>query len=222
NISRNWGVEGDTADPAIIDVRFRAMRNFIATLAFSQGVPMISHGDEIARTQQGNNNAYCQDNETSWFDWSLDERQERLLAFTRRVIALRRAHPVFRRDEFLAGREAMGSGLPDVWWFRPDGRRMTRRDWQNGEARALGVFLNGEEIGRKTPEGERVLDDSFLLLLNAHHEPVTFTLPPRRFGARWAVELSTVEPERRDEGPSAAARDRAPVDARSLVLLRRA
>jgi glycogen operon protein len=221
NRSWNSGVEGPTDDPVVLALRERRQRNFLATLFLSQGVPMLLGGDECGRTQGGNNNAYCQDNETSWFDWSLDERQERLLAFTRRVIALRREHPVFRRDEFLAGREAMGSGLPDVWWFRPDGRRMTRRDWQNGEARALGVFLNGEEIGRKTPEGERVLDDSFLLLLNAHHEPVTFTLPPRRFGVRWAVELSTVEPERRDEGPAAAARDQVPVEARSLVLLRR-
>jgi isoamylase len=222
NRSWNSGVEGPTDDPQVLALRELRQRNFIATLFLSLGVPMLLGGDELGRSQGGNNNAYCQDNEISWFDWSLDERQERLLAFTRRVIALRRAHPVFRRDEFLAGQEAMGSGLPDVWWFRPDGRRMTRRNWQDRDARALGVFLNGREIGRQTPEGERVEDDSFLLLLNAHHEPVVFTLPPRRFGARWAVELATVEPERRDEGPTAGARDELAVESRSLVLLRRA
>jgi glycogen operon protein len=222
NRSWNSGVEGPTDDPEVLALRDLRQRNFVATLFLSLGVPMLLGGDELGRSQGGNNNAYCQDNEISWFDWSLDERQERLLAFTRRVIALRHAHPVFRRDEFLAGREAMGSGLPDVWWFRPDGRRMTRRNWQDADARALGVFLNGREIGRQTAEGERVEDDSFLLLLNAHHEPVVFTLPPRRFGARWAVELATAEPERRDEGPSAGARDELTVEARSLLLLRRA
>ena len=222
NRSWNSGVEGPTDDPEVLALRDLRQRNFVATLFLSLGVPMLLGGDELGRSQGGNNNAYCQDNEISWFDWSLDERQERLFAFTRRVIALRHAHPVFRRDEFLAGREAMGSGLPDVWWFRPDGRRMTRRNWQDADARALGVFLNGREIGRQTAEGERVEDDSFLLLLNAHHEPVVFTLPPRRFGARWAVELATAEPERRDEGPSAGARDELTVEARSLLLLRRA
>jgi isoamylase len=222
NRSWNSGAEGPTDDPEVLALRGLRQRNFIATLFLSLGVPMLLGGDELGRSQGGNNNAYCQDNEISWFDWSLDERQERLLAFTRRVIALRHAHPVFRRDEFLAGQETMGSGLPDVWWFRPDGRRMTRRNWQDGDARALGVFLNGREIGRQTPHGERVSDDSFLLLLNAHHEPVAFTLPPRRFGARWAVELSTAEPERRDEGPTAAARDELVAEARSLLLLRRA
>jgi isoamylase len=222
NRSWNSGVEGATDDPAVLALRERRQRNFLATLFLSLGVPMLLGGDEFGRTQGGNNNAYCQDNEISWFDWSLDEPQERLLGFSRRLIELRNDHPVFRRTEFLAGKELMGSGLPDVWWFRPDGRRMTRRDWQNADGRALGVFLNGEEIQRTTPAGERIIDDSFLILLNAHHEPVPFTLPPRRFGARWAVELSTSEPERRDEGPSAAARDEVAVESRSLVLLRRA
>jgi isoamylase len=222
NRSWNSGAEGPTDDPEVLALRERRQRNLIATLFLSLGVPMLLGGDEFGRSQSGNNNAYCQDNEISWFDWSLEERQERLLAFTRRVVALRRAHPVFRGGEFLAGQETMGSGLPDVWWFRPDGRRMTRRNWQDGDARALGVFLNGQEIRRQTSEGERVSDDSFLLLLNAHHEPVAFTLPPRRFGARWAVELATAEPERRDETPTAAARDELAVESRSLLLLRRA
>ena len=222
NRSWNTGVEGPTDDPEVLALRERRQRNFLATLFLSLGVPMLLGGDEFGRSQSGNNNAYCQDNELSWFDWSLDERQRRLLDFSRRVIALRHAHPVFRRDDFLAGQETMGSGLPDVWWFRPDGRRMTRRNWQDRDARALGVFLNGREIRRQTPNGEQVGDDSFLLLLNAHHEPVAFTLPPRRFGGRWAVELSTAEPERRDEGPTAAARDELVVESRSLVLLRRA
>ena len=219
NRSWNSGVEGPTDDPEVLALRERRQRSFLATLFLSLGVPMLLGGDELGRSQGGNNNAYCQDNEISWFDWSLDERQERLLAFTRRVIALRRAHPVFRRAEFLAGEEALGSGLPDVWWFRPDGRRMTRRDWQNGEARALGLFLNGEEIRRKTRDGERVTDDSFLLLLNAHHELLSFTLPPRRFGARWLLELSTAEPE--SEAVRFPFRGLVPLEARSLVLLQR-
>jgi isoamylase len=221
NRSWNCGVEGRTDDPDIVDLRARQQRNLLATLILSLGVPMLCGGDELGRTQGGNNNAYCQDNETSWFDWELDSGRQTLLQFTRRVIALRRSHPVFRRTAFLEGREVMGSGLPDVWWFRPDGRRMTRRDWGNAETRALGVFLNGEEIQRRTPWGERILDDSFLLLLHARPKPLRFTLPPRRFGLRWQVVLSTAHAEL-EEGPVLAARKGIELAARSLVLLRRA
>ena len=130
---------------------------------------MLLGGDEIARTQGGNNNGWCQDNEISWFDWELDERGERQLEFTQRLIALRRAHPVFHRRDFLTGEDRAGSGLPDAWWFRPDGRRMTQHDWNSG-AHVLGLFLNGEGITAPGPEGERVEDDSFLLLFNASAE----------------------------------------------------
>jgi glycogen operon protein len=219
NRSWNMGVEGPTDDREVLALRERQQRNFLTTLFLSQGVPMLLGGDELGRTQGGNNNAYCQDNETSWFDWGLDERREELLEFTRRLIAFRQAHPVFRRAQFLTGRELMGSGLPDSWWFRPDGRRMTRRDWES-DAKTVGLFLNGREIPSPTRRGEAIVDDSFLLLLNAELEAVTFTLPPRRFGARWEVELATAEGGAREE--SHPARGQAAVEALSLVLLRRA
>src|SRR5436853_5007386 len=181
----NFGVEGETDDPVIRDARQRQVRNVLATLVLSQGVPMLLGGDELGRTQHGNNNAWCQDTELSWFDW--ENADDALLEFARDLIRLRREHPVFRRTTFLSGTETRGSGLPDVWWFRPDGRRMTQRDWNRGDAYTLGVFLNGREIPDRTPHGEQINDDSFLLLFNAHFEPVTFTLPTRRFGARWHV-----------------------------------
>ncbi|HEY8030514.1 MAG TPA: glycogen debranching protein GlgX [Gaiellaceae bacterium] len=216
NRSWNHGVEGDTGDPAINALRARQQRNFITTLLLSQGIPMVLGGDELGRTQHGNNNAWCQDNEISWFDWKHADRD--MLEFARRVIALRRAHPVFRRETFLTGTEVRGSGIPDVWWFRPDGRRMTQRDWQQDPGRTLGVFLNGLEIPSRTEHGEEIVDDSFLLLFNAHSDPVTFTLPTRRFGARWEVLLATGEGA--PDG-SVGARAEVTVQDRSLTVLRR-
>jgi isoamylase len=217
NRSWNHGVEGPTDDEEINKLRARQQRNFLTTLLLSQGAPMILGGDELGRTQGGNNNAWCQDNEISWFDW--EHADDDLLEFTKRLIRLRQAHPVFRREAFLTGKEVKGSGLPDVWWFRPDGRRMTQKDWQRPDAHTLGVFLNGKEIPQRTPDGEEISDDSFLLLFNAYGGPITFTLPTRRFGARWAVEIATGEGA--PEGP-VAARAQVTVDGRSLVLLRRA
>ncbi len=216
NRSWNCGVEGPTDDPLINALRARQQRNFLATLFLSQGVPMILGGDEFGRSQGGNNNAWCQDNEISWFDWESADAE--LREFTQRLIRLRREHPVFRRAAFLTGREVRGSGLPDVWWFRPDGRRMTYKDWQRDDARALGVFLNGDEIPSRTASGEEIVDDSFLLLFNAHFEPVPFTLPTRRFGARWVVELSTGNGVPNGPLPARAA---VTVEDRALVLLRR-
>jgi isoamylase len=216
NRSWNCGVEGPTDDPEVRALRRRQQRNFLATLFLSQGVPMLLGGDEIGRTQDGNNNAWCQDNELSWFDW--ENADVDLLDFARRLIRLRREHPVFRRTHFLVGREA-GSGLPDVWWFRPDGRKMTKRDWDRGDARTLGVFLNGQEIAEATEDGRPIGGHSFLLLFNAFHEPVEFTLPARRFGLRWAVELATAEAA--GEGWTLHPREAVPVESRSLVLLRR-
>jgi isoamylase len=218
NRSWNHGVEGPTDDPEINALRARQQRNFLATLLLSQGAPMLLGGDEFGRSQLGNNNAWCQDSELSWFHWG--EGDTDLLDFTRRLIALRRAHPVFRRTTFLSGHEVKGSGLPDVWWFRPDGRRMTQKDWQRHDAHTLGVFLNGNEIPERTPDGKEVSDESFLLLFNAHGEPITFTLPTRRFGARWRVELATGDGV--PEGPLYAARAQVTIEGRSLVLLRRA
>jgi isoamylase len=217
NRSWNCGVEGQTDDPAVNALRARQQRNFLTTLLLSQGVPMLLGGDEFGRSQGGNNNAWCQDNEISWFDWQSGDRD--LQAFTEQLIRLRREHPVFRRSAFLTGREVRGSGLPDVWWFRPDGRRMTQKDWQRQDARTLGVFLNGQEIPSRAPTGEEIVDDSFLLLFNAHFEPVTFTLPTRRFGARWIVELASGNGVPEGQIPGRA---EVIVEDRALVLLRRA
>jgi isoamylase len=223
NHNRSWncGVEGPTDDPEIVELRRRQQRNFLTTLLLSQGVPMLLGGDELARTQGGNNNAWCQDNEISWVDWELDEPRQELLAFTRRLIALRKEHVVFRRTRFLEGRNGGAGGLPDVWWFRPDGRRMTIRDWDNPESRALGVFLNGEGLPDQTPLGESEHDDSFLLMFSAHYESVTFRVPARRFGARWELELSTAEPGLERGASSFAARDEVTLEPRSIVVLRR-
>ncbi len=217
NRSWNCGVEGPSDDPGVLALRARQRRNFLTTLLLSQGVPMLLGGDEMGRTQGGNNNAWCQDNEISWYDWS--SADDELRAWVQRLIGLRKAHPVFRRERFLTGKESRGSGLPDVWWFRPDGRRMTQRDWQRADAHTLGVFLNGLEIPSRTATGEQIVDDSFLFLFNAHYEPVTFTLPTRRFGARWTIELATGEIPK--EGETFAARAQLEVPDRATALLRR-
>jgi glycogen operon protein len=216
NRSWNHGVEGPTDDPEINALRARQQRNFLTTLFLSQGVPMLLGGDEFGRSQGGSNNAWCQDNEISWFNWETADTE--LREFTQRLIALRQAHPVFRRSTFLTGREVKDSGLPDVWWFRPDGRRMTQKDWQREDAHTLGVFLNGDEIPERSPDGKDVVDDSFLLLFNAYGDSITFTLPTRRFGARWQVEIATGE-----GGPAGVvqARARVTLEGRSLALLRR-
>jgi isoamylase len=219
NRSWNHGVEGETDDPEINELRRRQMRNFLTTLLLSHGTPMLLGGDEFGRSQGGNNNAWCQDSEISWFDWELEDWQRELLEYTRRLMRLRADHPVFRRAAFLEGREHEGSGLPDVWWFRPDGHRMTTGDWEDNTL-VVGMFLNGEEIPHRSPSGERILDDSFLVLVNAHHEDHVFTLPNRRFGERWAVELSTADPEPAAE--EVEARGEVPLLARSMLILRRA
>jgi glycogen operon protein len=219
NRSWNCGVEGETDDPNVLALRARQERNFLTTLLLAQGTPMLLGGDEVGRTQRGNNNAWCQDNELSWYDWG--SRDTQLHDFTRRLIRQRRQHPVFRRQSFLRGVEQLGSGLPDVWWFRADGLKMTRRDWQDGDS-LLGMFLNGEEIVQRGPHGEDVEDDSFLLLFNASGEAREFLLPRRRFGARWTLELSTSEPEAQPGSASYGARTEMPVRSRSIVLLKRA
>jgi isoamylase len=223
NHNRSWnhGAEGETDDPAINTLRERQQRNFLATLFLSQGVPMLLGGDEFGRTQGGNNNAYCQDNEISWFDWEHDERQRHLLAFTRRLIEFRAKHPVFRRAEFLTGEERLGSGSPDVWWFRPDGRKMTQRNWQRADTKTLGVYLNGAEIPTVSAQGAPVIDDTFLILFNADAEDIVFTLPAVSYGRRWAHELSTAEPDLPSGSEVFPARGVVAVEHRSLVVLRR-
>src|ERR671918_452943 len=221
NRSWNHGAEGPTDDPEINALRRRQQRNFLATLFLSQGVPMLLGGDEFSRTQHGNNNAWCQDNEISWFDWDWSDDQRALLEFTKRLIRVRREHPAFRRPAFLEGRGSPGSDLPDVWWMRPDGRRMTQRDWRRGDARAIGMFLNREESHLPPPRGAGVADDSFLLLFNAHYEPIEFKLPTKRFGTRWQLVLSTAEPDVTEGARSYVARASLPVESRTVMFLRR-
>ena len=217
NRSWNCGVEGPTDDPEVLELRARQQRNFLTTLLLSQGVPMLLGGDETGRSQEGNNNAYCQDNEISWYHWDLGPRDEALLDFTRRLVRFRRDHPVVRRDTFFGG-EPDERGLPDIWWFRTDGRRMARRDWAVPGG-PVGIFLNGDAIRSVTPEGEPVHDNSLLLLFNAHYEPVQFVLPPRRFGSQWQLELSTADPDASPQ--TVSAREVVPIEARSVRVLSR-
>ncbi|MDP2712006.1 MAG: glycogen debranching protein GlgX [Solirubrobacteraceae bacterium] len=220
NRSWNHGFEGWTEDPEISALRERQMRNFMTTLLLSQGVPMMLGGDEFARTQRGNNNTWCQDNDLSWIDWTFTAVGQRMEAFTKRLIRLRREHRVFTRRHFLSGEATGATGLPDAWWFRPDGRRMTRNDWQQN-GRAVGLFLNGQEFAYRGRKGEQIVDDSFLLLVNGHHEDVTFALPARRYGQVWGLELSTAEPEAESGSQSFNARQPLVAQARSVTVLRR-
>ncbi len=218
NRSWNCGVEGETDDPAVLALRARQRRNFLATLFLSQGVPMLLAGDEIGRTQRGNNNGYCQDNEVSWFDW-LDADHE-LCAFTRQLIALRSSHPVMRRRRWFEGRSIRGSELNDIGWFRPDGSEMTDADWRAPAARGLGVFLNGDGIESRDLQGYRLRDDSFYLLLNAHAEPIEFHLPPTAAAERWVRVFDTTH-SAFDPLPGPDMGREIAVASRSIVLLRR-
>ena len=186
NRSWNCGVEGDTDDAGVLECRAHLQRSVLATLMLSQGVPMLLGGDEIGRTQHGNNNAYCQDNETSWFDW--DHVDEDLLAFTRRLIAFRREHPAFRRRRWFQGRRIRGT--PDIGWVKPDGTEMDDEDWDAGFNKSIGLYLNGAAIATKDPRGQRVVDDSFLVLLNAHDGPIDWTLP-KQWATSWEVALDS-------------------------------
>src|SRR3954470_10825050 len=220
NRSWNCGVEGPTDDPQVNALRAKQRRNFLTTLILSQGVPMLLGGDEICRTQYGNNNAWCQDNEISWVEWRLGDEGRALKEFSKRLIRLRREEPVFRRERFLAG-EQSSPGLPDVWWFRLDGRRMTRRDWENPDHKWLGVFLNGQDTGTRDGHGRPVNGDSFLVMFNAHHEDMLFRLPAQRFGSRWELELTTAAPELERGTHRYRPRDEVRVTSRSITVLRR-
>jgi glycogen operon protein len=220
NLSWNGGVEGPTDDAAIMAVRERQKRNFITTLLLSQGVPMINGGDELSRTQGGNNNAYCQDNELSWLHWDLTPQQEDFLAFCRAVLALRRGHPVFRRRQFFQGRPLRGAGVHDVQWLEPGGQPMTDQAWDAAFVRSLMVLLHGDQISETDREGLPIHDDTFLVLLNAHWGSVTFTLPSPGDDANWERVLDTARP---DWGrPNVRRRGRRIVASRSLVVFRRA
>ncbi|MGA2830469.1 MAG: glycogen debranching protein GlgX [Streptosporangiaceae bacterium] len=197
NRSWNCGAEGPTDDPEILELRARQKRNFLTTLFFSQGVPMMLAGDEMGRTQRGSNNAYCQDNEISWMDWSLMDRERDLVDFTRALSALRRDHPVFRRRRFFRGHHPgapSSYGPGDIVWLTPAGKEVTDSDWRAPGAKSLAVFLNGEAISEPDPRGERITDDRFLLLFNAGHDAVSFTLPGTRFGREWEIMIDTCGP----------------------------
>ncbi|SFL14316.1 glycogen operon protein [Streptosporangium canum] len=222
NRSWNCGAEGPVDDPEITRLRRRQRRNYLATLFISQGVPMMLAGDEFGRTQGGNNNAYCQDNEISWVDWSLVKDEKDLLDFVRSLSGLRRAHPVFQRRRFFHGRKA-DDGTRDIVWLTPSGEEMSASDWHTGYAKALTVFLNGDAITEPGPRGEPILDDSFLLLINGHHEDMDFALPDAKYGAQWRTVLDTADDGPKDgrsaEGlwpPEAVV----PVTSRSMQILR--
>jgi len=193
NQSWNCGVEGPTEDPQINALRERQRRNFLATLLLSQGVPMLTGGDEWGRTQSGNNNAYCQDNEISWFNWGRDEKQNQFLEFTRRLIQLRKEHPVFRRPKFLQGRRIRGSEIRDVMWFNPGGNEMCEEEWTSPFVRCLGMLLSGDASDVLNFENEPIRDDTFLLLINAHYEPIPFVLPGQEH-IEWQLILDTMDP----------------------------
>jgi isoamylase len=212
NRSWNSGAEGETDDPDILTLRAQQQRNFLATIFFAQGVPMLLGGDELGRTQKGNNNAYCQDNELSWVDWSSID--EPLLAFTRWVIAFRRDHPVFRRRRWFHGRPIRGT--VDIGWFKPSGRSMTDKDWAVSHARSLGVFVNGKAIQTPDERGRSITDDSFILLFNAHSGDVRWTIPGE-YGTAWRMVVDTTRLQPEADPPEVAGR--ITTSARSVVVL---
>jgi len=219
NLSWNHGVEGPAEDEKIVELRERQKRNFLATLLLSQGVPMLCGGDEIGRTQGGNNNAYCQDNEISWYDWDLDERRQALLRFTCRLIQFRRQHPNLRRHKFFQGRPIRGSGIKDIVWLRADGTEMSDEEWTAGWMRTLGVRLDGGALDVVDDRGRRVTDITLLILANAHHEPVLFSLPAFERGALWRTAFDTNRPELKEDEETVAAPQKITLAGRSLVLL---
>jgi isoamylase len=220
NLSWNHGVEGPTDRADVVKLRERQKRNLLATLLLSQGVPMMLAGDEVGHTQEGNNNAYCQDNEVSWHDWSWDDAKWHLLNFTKKMIRLRRDHPLFRRREFFQGAPVGDSGRKDVAWLAPDGHEMTPEEWEKDFARSLGMWLNGEELPETDGRGRPLHDASFLVLFNAHHDVVEFKLPALTDGGAWTTEIDTTG----DEGEPPPGRKRPSgtysLQGRSLVVLR--
>ncbi|WP_114779115.1 glycogen debranching protein GlgX [Botryobacter ruber] len=218
NRSCNYGAEGETDDAVINAVRSKQKRNFLTTLFLSQGVPMLVAGDELGRTQKGNNNAYCQDNEISWLDWSKADKE--LLAFTRKLIKLRLEHPVFCRRRWFQGQPVRGVGLEDIAWFHADGREMNEEDWTNGHAKSLAVYLNGHGLHWVGYRGEQITDDSFYVIFNAHHSPIQFKLPFYKYGDRWTKILDTSEDRvEEDARKSYGSRKTIKVEGMSVVLL---
>jgi isoamylase len=220
NRSWNCGTEGPTEDPEISALRERQKRNILATLLLSQGVPMIAHGDELGRTQQGNNNVYCQDNELSWVDWAAARENDVLTEFTAKLAKLRAEHPIFRRQRFFQGQPLRGAGIDDIAWLRADGQPMNDDDWNSGHTQTLTIYLNGREIPDSDDLGRPVVDSSFLLLINAHHQQHGFTLPDESYGKSWQAALDTADPllaNKRQRTPNPGAHIRIP--ARSMLVL---
>jgi glycogen operon protein len=217
NLSWNHGAEGPTDDPQINRLRERSKRNFLATLLVSQGVPMITAGDEVGRTQSGNNNTYCQDNELNWHDWYWDDDKWRLLNFTKKMIRMRKEHPIFRRRDFFRGVPVGDAGRKDVAWLKPDGNEMTTEEWEKEFARSLGMWLNGDWLPETDDRGKPLRDASYLVLFNAHHDRIDFMLPA---GVGWRTEVDTFfdtgDPSEERLVPGEAY----PLEGRSLVVLR--
>ena len=220
NRSCNCGVEGPTEDPGIVALRERQKRNFLATLLLSQGVPMISHGDELGRTQRGNNNVYCQDNEISWVDWADARNQDVLTRFVRQLTRLRAEHPIFRRRRFFTGEPVGDSKVPDIAWLRRDGEAMTEADWNTSSGMTMTVFLNGHGIPERDALGEEITDDSFLLLFNPLGDEVTFALPGRDYGRTWEIVVNTADPLLAARRRTAKAGGRVDVLGHALIVLR--
>ena len=219
NISWNCGVEGPTDDPDILALRAKQKRNFLATLLLSQGVPMIYAGDAIGHTQQGNNNAYCQDNEISWLNWNLSPADRELFAFVQRMISLRKSHPIFRRRRFFQGRPIKGEDVKDLLWLMPNGLEMTEEAWRDSGVQCVGMFLSGHGLEDTDERGQPIRDDNFLVLLNAHHEDIGFTLPPLRSNSAWLVWSDTTQNGGLRPGGTHPAGAVYPLQARSLAIL---
>jgi len=221
NLSWNCGEEGPTKNQHINSLRTRQQQNFLATLLLSQGVPMLTAGDEIGKTQQGNNNSYCHDDELSWIDWSLSRENKQLLKFVQKIIQLRKQHPSFRRRHFFQGRDIVGVGVKDITWLTPNGGEMTDKEWHQSFARCLGLFLAGDAIDEHDERGNKVSDDNLILLFNSHHEDLAFILPSEPRLARWQVEVDTSFPD----GDGAPGRlyhsnEKFPLKKRSFVLFK--
>jgi len=217
NRSWNCGAEGPTEDETVLALRRRQQRNFFATLLLSQGVPMIVAGDELGRTQQGNNNCYCQDNELSWVDWEKTDND--LMQFTRQLIALRKAHPAFCRRRWFQGQPIKGIGLEDIAWFLPDGSEMSDEHWSHDFAKSMAVFFNGKGLHASGPKGEQIVDDSFYIIFNAHYEQLEFKLPPEKYGQTWKKVLDTKDLQVKEVDDQLKSGSLLKIDARSVVVL---
>lgn len=219
NLSWNSGAEGATDDPEIRALRMQRKRNFLATLLLSQGVPMLLAGDELGRTQKGNNNAYCQDNKLSWINWNLSDEDRQLYDFVCRLMALRNRHPVFHRRQFFQGRPIMGLQAKDITWLHPEGHEMTEAAWRHEHARCLGMYLCGQALEERDERGKKLVDDNYLLLLNAHHDAVMFHIPDQLPGSQWQLLIDTAASGAVQESLSFRPGEAFPLRARSMALL---